>query len=607
MANDGRKMSGPGMGRHRKLGKIEKPKNMRKTIKRMFGYLNKHWLKLLLVVIMIVGSTLMTVAGTRILGIAIDKYIVVGDFHGLAKVCILLLAIYLFASVFTWLQSVVMVQVAQQTVAEMRKEIFDKFQVLPLRFFDSKTHGELMSRVTNDVDNISVTLNTSVSQIFQSILTVITTFAMMIYLSPLLTIASLITIPVLLLITKKITSKASTYFGERQRNLGTLNGYVEEIISGQKVVKVFTREEKEIEKFNKLNEGLLEVGIQAEIFSGMIGPLSMALNNVSYALVAAIGGILIVFQTGMTVGTVSNFMIYSKQFSRPLNELANQINTIMSAIAGAERVFEILDEEKEPEDEKDSFELEQVAGEVVLKDVTFSYEKGNPILKGINLYALPGQTIAFVGPTGAGKTTIINLLTRFYDIDSGEIRIDGHDITKIKRNSLRSSLGIVLQDTYLFTGSIKENIRYGRLDATEEEIIEASKLANAHEFVRRLPHGYDTVLADGGGNLSQGQRQMLSIARAILADPAILILDEATSSVDTRTELKIQEAMQNLMKGRTNFVIAHRLSTIKDADLIAVICAGEIIERGNHQQLIEKKGFYYNLYQSQFHETSSVS
>lgn len=585
---------------------VEKPKNVKKTVIRLLNYLKKHSIKIFISVIFIIISSLMTVFSTRLIGIAIDSYISVFNFTGLFKICILLIAIYLLASFFTWLQSILMIHVAQQTVAEIRKEIFDKFQLLPLKYFDSKTHGELMSRVTNDVDNISTMLNTSVSQVLQGILTIITTFSIMIYLSPVLTIASLVTIPILVLITRQVTNHSRHYFSERQRKLGKLNGYIEEVISGQKVVKVFTREEKEIEEFSDMNDALLDSGVKAEIFSGMIGPFSMALNNVSYALVVGAGAFMIVMGKNMTIGTISNFIIYSRQFSRPLNELANQVNTIMSAVAGAERVFDVLDQENEPKDTSDSYDLHEVEGDVELTDVNFSYEEGYPILKHINLYARPGQTIAFVGPTGAGKTTIINLLTRFYDIDSGTITIDGHDITKIKRDSLRKSLGIVLQDTYLFTGTIKDNILYGRLDATEEEVKKASKLANAHEFIRRLPQGYDTLLTDGGSNLSQGQRQMISIARAILADPAILVLDEATSSVDTRTEVKIQEAMHNLMKGRTNFVIAHRLSTIKDADLIAVINSGEIIERGNHEQLIEKKGFYYNLYMSQFEKKEAI-
>ncbi|MBR5122907.1 MAG: ABC transporter ATP-binding protein, partial [Anaerotignum sp.] len=485
-------------------------------------------------------------------------------------------------------------------------EIFEKFQKLPLSYFDKTTHGELMSRVTNDVDNVSQMLNNSVSQILQSILTILGTFFMMLYLSIPLTIATVVTVPMIMFATKWVMTHSRKYFKEKQERLGDLNGHIEEIISGQKVVKVFCRENEEIEKFNGLNSKLLNVSIRAEIFSGSIGPIMTALNNMTYAVVVAVGGILMVTGSAMTLGIISNFIIYSKQFARPLTELAGQANMIMSAMAGAERVFEVLDETEEVKDASDAYEMGEIEGDVVLTDVNFSYEKGHPILKNVNLYARPGQTIAFVGPTGAGKTTIINLLTRFYDIESGTITIDGHDIYKTTRNSLRSALSIVLQDTYLFTDSIKENIRYGRLNSTDEEIIEAAKLANAHEFIRRLPDGYDTKLIDGGGNLSQGQRQMISIARAILANPSVLILDEATSSVDTRTEVKIQEAMHNLMKGRTNFVIAHRLSTIKDADLIAVVNHGEIIERGNHQQLMEKKGFYYNLYTNQFDENEAV-
>lgn len=583
-----------------------KPKNTKKTLLRLCRYLGRFWPLLLISVICIAFTTLVTVYATSLIGVAIDDYISVFDFPGLWKICFTLLSIYVVSSIATWLYSYLMLKVGQETVATLRREIFEKFQKLPLKYFDKTTHGELMSRVTNDVDNVSMCLNSSVSQILQSILTVIGTFCMMLYLSIPLTIATVVTIPLMLAMTKWVTKHSRKYFKDKQNRLGALNGHIEEIISGQKVVKVFCREEEEIKEFEKLNDDLLDKSVRAEIFSGAIGPIMTAINNMTYAIVVATGGILMVVGSGMTLGVISNFIIYSKQFARPLTELANQANTIMSAIAGAERVFEVLDEAEEEPDAPDAYDMGEIEGDVVLTDVNFSYEKGHPILKNVNLYARPGQTIAFVGPTGAGKTTIINLLTRFYDIDSGSITIDGHDIYKTKRNSLRSALSIVLQDTYLFTDSIKENIRYGRLNATDEEIIEAAKLANAHEFIRRLPDGYDTMLTDGGGNLSQGQRQMISIARAILANPSVLILDEATSSVDTRTEVKIQEAMHNLMKGRTNFVIAHRLSTIKDADLIAVVNHGEIIERGNHQQLMEKKGFYYNLYTNQFDQNEAV-
>ena len=605
MSREQRDPGGPGGPMGHLVGQ-RKPVNTKKTLLRLFRYLARYWHLILLSMLCIALSTFGTIYATSLIGVAIDEYISVFDFSGLWKVCMELLLIYVLASAATWLQSYLMLMVGQNTVAVLRKEIFEKFQKLPLKYFDSTTHGELMSRVTNDVDNVSMALNSSVTQILQSILTVVGTLAMMIYLSIPLTIATIAAVPVMLLATKWVTGHSRKYFKEKQERLGKLNGAIEEIISGQKVVKVFCREQEEIEEVDALNRNLLDVSVRAEIFSGAIGPIMTALNNITYAIVVAVGGVMMVLGMAMTLGTISNFIIYSKQFARPLTELANQVSTIMSAVAGAERVFEVLDESEETPDAADAYELKEVEGDVVLRDVNFSYEPGHPILKHVDLYAKPGQTIAFVGPTGAGKTTIINLLTRFYDIDSGSITIDGHDIYKMKRSSLRSALGIVLQDTYLFTDSIRENIRYGRLNATDEEIIQAAKLANAHEFIRRLPDGYDTILTDGGGNLSQGQRQMLSIARAILANPAILILDEATSSVDTRTELKIQEAMQNLMKGRTNFVIAHRLSTIKDADLIAVVNHGEIIERGNHQQLMEKKGFYYNLYINQFDQNEAV-
>ncbi|MGE4215319.1 MAG: ABC transporter ATP-binding protein [Anaerotignaceae bacterium] len=600
MSDDKQKMRGPMGPGHNAMMKPQKAKDTKGTAKRLLKYLGKHKSKLVIICILVIISTLMTTVATRIMGIAIDEFIGKGNINGLIKLCWILVVLYALSSIFTWLQSVTMINIAQKTVAELRKEVFDKLQKLPLKYFDTNTHGEVMSRITNDVDNISTTLNQSISQVLSSVLTVTFTIVAMLLLSPVLTLVSVLVIPIMIALTKFITSKSRKHFSTRQKKLGKLNGYIEEVISGQKVVKVFTREDKEIEEFNVINKDLLSSGIKAEIYSGVIGPLSSALNNMSYALIAGCGGLMIVAGLPMSVGTISAFLSYSKQFTRPLNEIANLASTIMSALAGAERVFAVLDEKEELADVDHAYDLKEVEGTVVLENVNFSYEEGNPILKNINLYAKPGQTIALVGPTGAGKTTIINLLTRFYDIQSGNITVDGHNIKDIRRDSLREALGIVLQDTYLFTGTIEENIRYGRLDATFEEIKAAAKLANAHEFVKRLPDGYNTVLTDGGGNLSQGQRQMISIARAILSDPAILILDEATSSVDTRTEMKIQEAMHNLMQGRTNFVIAHRLSTIKDADLIAVINGGSIIERGNHQQLLEKKGFYYNLYMSQF-------
>jgi ATP-binding cassette subfamily B protein len=492
-----------------------------------------------------------------------------------------------------------MAAVSQRTVWEMRNDLFKRLQKLPLKFFDSKTHGEIMSRTTNDIENVTNTLNQSLAQLINSFITLIGTVAMMLFLSVRLTLLSLILIPAMTMITKKIAGKTRKYFTEQQKNLGELNGYIEETISGQKVVKVYCREEKSKENFNNINIKLKNVGIKAQILSGIVPPIMNMLNNMGYAIIAGVGGWMAVEKL-ITVGIIVSFLNYVKQFTRPLNELANQFNTIQSAIAGAERVFEIMDEEPEYNDNENKVELKDVKGTVALKNVDFSYKKDVPILKNISLTAKPGDTIALVGPTGAGKTTIVNLLTRFYDIDCGRIEIDGADIQNMDKNSLRKQIAIVLQDAYLFSETIKENIRYGKLDSTDEEIEAAAKMANADGFIKRLPHGYNTVLTAEGSNLSQGQRQLITIARAILANPAILILDEATSSVDTRTEMHIQEAMKALMKGRTSFVIAHRLSTIREADAIMVIDGGEIIERGTHEELLAAQGFYYNLYISQF-------
>lgn len=591
-------MHNPGGGRHDAVY-VVKPRDAKNTLKRLWWYLSEHKIRLFLVLFLVAITSVLTLVGPYLIGKAIDNYIIPRDFNGLFRLLILMAAIYVLMSLFTWLQSRTMINVAQLTIRNMRKDAFDKLQILPVSFFDARPRGDIMSRLTNDIDLINNALSSSLTQIFSSIITLIGTVILMLWLSPLLTGVSMITVPIMLITTNIVTRHTRRYFSEQQRVLGMLNGFAEENISGQKVVKAFVREAKEIERFEVTNQELKNVGIKAQIYSGIMGPLMNVLNNIGFAIVALSGGWLAVKQI-ITIGTIAAFINYTRQFTRPLNELANQINTIQSAIASAERLFEIMDEPPEPPDPPDAIELKSVKGDVEFRNVSFSYKSDEAVLKNISFHAHPGQTIALVGPTGAGKTSIINLLARFYDPDSGDIFIDGYNIQKITRKSLRSSLGIVLQDTYLFSESVKDNIRYGRLDATDEEVKTAARLANAEQFILNLPQGYDTILSEDGGDLSQGQRQLLAIARAILADPAILILDEATSSVDTRTEQHIQEAMYKLMKGRTSFVIAHRLSTIRKADMILVIDDGEIIERGNHVQLLRQKGFYYDLYMSQF-------
>lgn len=584
----------PGGGHNRSMP-VQKPKNMKDTLLKLWKYIKAHSLKLILVFIFVIASTLITLYGTKTIGMTIDSYILPGKFDELFNVIIKLFILYLTSSLLTWGQTQLSVNLAQSTVHTIREDLFEKLQYLPLKYFDTTPRGDTMSRITNDVDNISNTLNTSLAQIISSICTVTGILFFMISLSPLLTVVSMVTVPMFLIATKLITKKSRVFFKEQQKILGQLNGHIEESITGQKVVKIFVKEEDITNEMEKVNDKLRDIGVLAQVFSGIIGPVSTFINSLSYGCIAVIGAFF-----NVPLGIITSFLLYSRQFARPFNEIANQYNTILSAVAGAERIFEIMEKDPEPIDKENAVELNDIKGKVVFENVSFAYEENHPILKNINLYANPGQTIALVGPTGAGKTTIINLLTRFYDIQSGTISIDGINITDIKRNSLRSSLGIVLQDTYMFSDTIMENIRYGRLDATDEEVIQAAKMANAHEFIRRLTNGYQTEITEDSDTLSQGQKQMLAIARTILANPKILILDEATSNVDTRTEVKIQSAMLNLMKGRTSFVIAHRLSTIRNADLIAVIKDGEIIERGNHHELIEKNGFYHTLYMNQF-------
>jgi ATP-binding cassette subfamily B multidrug efflux pump len=605
---------GPGRpGRHGRgpmgmMGPKEKPKDARGTLRRLWHYLGRQKWALLLSFFLVLGSSLVSLISPLFIGRAIDA-LVLGpgavDFGRLRSIISTMLVIYAISASSSWLQNYVMVGISQRTVHDLRHDLFDKLQRLPLRFFDRHTHGEVMSRLANDVENVSNTLTSSTTQVFSSIISVTGSLTAMILLSPLLTMLSMVTIPLGIFLTRLIIKRTREFFLGQQRELGNLNGYIEEMVTGHKVVKAFVREPETSSCFQEINTRLKNSSIKAQVFSGIIPPLMNVMNNLSFALVAGAGGWLAV-QQRITIGVIASFLNYCRQFARPINGIANQINMLQAALAGAERVFEIMDEPDEMPDVPEAVTPE-VQGDVRFDDVSFGYVPDVPVLKEITLHAQPGQTIALVGPTGAGKTTVVNLLMRFYDVDSGSVAIDEHDIRNLKKDGLRQSLGMVLQDTYLFSGTVRENIRYGRLDATDEEIEAAAKMANADPFIQRLPDGYDTALTSDGGNLSQGQRQLLTIARAILADPAILILDEATSSVDTRTEAHIQRAMLSLMEGRTTFVIAHRLSTIREADEILVINGGRIIERGTHDELLAARGFYYELHNTQFTRRSQLN
>ena len=596
---------GPSQGMrrgHRMMGNIDKAKDPGGALKRLLNYLSPYRTQLFIISILTLGSTLISLTGPYLVSIAIDEYIIPRDFDGLVRISSLIAGVYVIASITDMLASWVMATISQKSLKKLREELFEHIQTLSLGYFDKQPAGDLMSRLTNDVDAIGAALSQNVTQLIRNFITLVGIIVVMFRLNIWLAFASLVVLPIMVILTAVVGKRTRTSFRGLQRSLGKLNSVMQENITGQKVVIAFSQQETVNSKFVRSNNEVKELGIQAMTYAMLIPPLMGILSNANIAIVAGLGSWL-ALQGLTTVGTISAFITYSRQFANPLRHFANLYNSIQSALAGAERVFEVLDTEPELTDDPDAISVDDFIGDVKFKDVDFSYVRDIPVLKDIDLEASKGQTVALVGPTGAGKTTIVNVLTRFYEIQDGSIHIDGNDIRRIKKDDLRRQLGIVLQDVFLFSGSVLDNIRYGRLDATEEEIINAAKLANADNFIRRLPHGYQTELSERAGNLSQGQRQLISIARAIVADPAILILDEATSSVDTRTEMQIQEALLNLMKGRTSFVIAHRLSTIRNADQVLVINNGEIIERGTHKELLEKRGFYHNLYMSQFKGT----
>lgn len=595
-------------GGHPGRGPVEKAKDFKGTMKRLVRYLKPQNTILLVVFIMAILSTLFNIVSPKIMARATDilsaplfNSSASIDFTEIARILMWLGALYLLSSLFAYIQQYLMAGVAQRVVFNMREQISNKLSRLPLKYFDGRTHGEILSRATNDVDNISNTLQQSLAQFITSFVTVVGVIVMMLTISPWMTLITVLTLPLSLIVVALVASRSQGYFVGQQKRLGELNGHVEEMYTGHNVVKAFGREEKSIHDFNKINEELYETGWKAQFISGLIMPLMMFIGNIGYVLICVVGGIFVTRGT-LSVGSILAFIQYSRQFSQPINQLANIANVIQSTVASAERVFELLDEEEEVAEKDMAHTSSTVKGAVEFEHVKFGYKEDQLLITDMNVEVEPGQTVAIVGPTGAGKTTLINLLMRFYEIQGGAIKIDGVNITDMPRSRLRSMFGMVLQDTWLFNGTIYENIAYGREGATETEVRQAAVAARADHFIRTLPDGYDTVLNEEASNISQGQKQLLTIARAILANPSILILDEATSSVDTRTEIAIQQAMNELMKDRTSFVIAHRLSTIRDADVILVMNHGDVIEKGTHEELLAGGGFYADLYNSQFTE-----
>ena len=591
---------GPG-GRHgRGLPGGGKPKDSRRTVVRLLRYLEEDKAKMALAFVCVIANTVCMLAGSYMLRPIINTYIAPvngsrGDIQGLARALIALGFVFLAGVAANYYQAKVMLTVAQNALQKIRDDLFTKMQKLPVRFYDTNSNGDLMSRFTNDVDTIGQMLSSTLVQLFSGALSLVGTLALMIYTNIWLTLVTLVMIPLVMRAGGAVAGRSQKYFSAQQSSLGAVNGYVEEMITGQKVIKVFCHEDTVADEFGLLNEDLRQNQIRAQFFGGVMGPVMNNLSQINYTLTAVVGGLLCVLR-GFDVGGLTVFLNFSRQFSRPINEISAQVSNVFSALAGAERVFAVMDEEPEPADGPEAMVLEPMKGHVVLDHVTFGYDPEKIILKDVSLYARPGQKIAFVGSTGAGKTTITNLINRFYDIQSGAITVDGVDIRQISRENLRKNIAMVLQDTHLFTGTVMENIRYGRLDATDEEVVQAAKTASADSFIRRLPEGYDTMLEGDGANLSQGQRQLLNIARAAISRAPILILDKATSSVDTRTEKHIEHGMDRLMADRTTFVIAHRLSTVRNANAIMVLEHGEIIERGDHDELLKLKGRYYELY-----------
>ena len=616
MSNNAPKRRGP-MGGHGPGGRMmggEKAKDFKGTMKTLLGYIGKFKVSIFFVILFAIGGTIFNIVGPKILGKATTEIFngLVGkvsggsgiDFTKIAHILLFLLGLYILSAVFSFIQGYIMTGVSQKMTYQMRKEISEKISRMPMSYFDKNTHGEILSRVTNDVDTLSQSLNQSATQMITAVTTLIGVLIMMLSISPLMTLIALLILPVSMGLISVIVKKSQGYFKSQQEYLGHVNGQVEEVYGGQNIVKVFNKEEDVINVFDETNEILYQSAWKSQFLSGMMMPIMQFVGNLGYVAVAVMGGYLVI-QKSIEVGDIQSFIQYVRNFTQPIQQVAQVANMLQSTAAAAERVFEFLDESEEDQTVPDAVPVEGLEGNVEFEHVHFGYSEDRIIINDFSADIRQGQKIAIVGPTGAGKTTMVKLLMRFYDVNSGAIKIDGHNVKDFNRSELREMFGMVLQDTWLFHGSIKDNIRYGKLDATDEEVIEAAKAAHVHRFVQTLPNGYDMELNEEASNVSQGQKQLLTIARAILADPKILILDEATSSVDTRTEVRIQKAMDNLMKGRTSFVIAHRLSTIRDADLILVMKDGDIIEQGNHEELIARGGFYAELYNSQFEQETA--